>query len=172
MSLLIRSATMDDTPLILELIKGLAEYERLPHEVTATETGLRTALFGSTPGAEVLIAEWQGQSAGFALYFHTFSTFLGRRGIWLEDLFVRPANRGVGIGRELLRALARVAVERGCGRLEWAVLDWNEDAIRFYRSLGAEAKDEWTTYRLTETGLGRLAVGEDGQDLAIPAIRA
>jgi GNAT superfamily N-acetyltransferase len=157
----IRFAVADDTPLILRLIGGLAEYEHLAHQVVVTEEGLREALFGAQPGAEVLIAEWRSSTAttpvGFALYFHNFSTFLGRRGIYLEDLFVLPSERGKGVGQALLRRLARLAVERDCGRLEWSVLDWNESAIRFYRSLGAESMDEWTMFRVTGDALEELA---------------
>lgn len=156
-SISIRHATVDDVPLILALIRGLAEYERLAHECVATEELLRTSLFGARPDAEVAIAEADGEAAGFALFFHNYSTFLARRGIYLEDLFVWPRLRGRGIGRALLVHLARLAVERGCGRLEWSVLDWNEPAIRFYRSLGAEAKDEWTVMRVAGEGLTRLA---------------
>ena len=151
------AATERDVPVIRELIKALAEYERLAHEVVATEEGLRASLFGRRPDAEVVIA-WAGdEAAGFALYFHNYSTFLGRRGIYLEDLFVRPAWRGKGLGRRLLAYLAELAVERACGRLEWSVLDWNVDAIRFYRSVGAVSMDDWTRYRLTGEALERLA---------------
>lgn len=153
----LRAATVTDVPLILELIRGLAEYERLPHEVVATEALLADQLFGEQPGAEVLLAEWHGEPVGFALFCHNFSTFLGRRGLWLEDLFVVPTCRGRGIGRALLAELARVAVARGAGRLEWSVLDWNVDAIGFYRSLGARPMDEWTTFRLTGDALDQLA---------------
>ncbi|HEU0054223.1 MAG TPA: GNAT family N-acetyltransferase [Longimicrobium sp.] len=156
-SLSIRPATEADAPLILAFIRELAEYERLAHEVVATEDGLRETLFGARAYAEVLIAEVDGAPAGFALFFHNYSTFLGRPGLYLEDLFVRPEHRGRGVGRALLAHLARTAVERGCGRLEWWVLDWNEAAIRFYRSLGARAMDEWTVFRLTGDALGRLA---------------
>jgi len=153
----LRPATAADTALILDLIRGLAEYERLPNEVIATEELLRGSLFGPVPAAEVVIAEVEGEAAGFALFCHNYSTFLGRRGLWLEDLFVRPAFRGQGIGRALLGHLAEVAVARGCGRLEWSVLDWNESAIGFYRSLGAVPMDEWTTFRVTGDALRRLA---------------
>jgi GNAT superfamily N-acetyltransferase len=153
----LRPATVHDVPLILDLIRGLAEYERLPNAVVATEEGLRASLFGPVPAAEVMIAEMDGASAGFALFCHNYSTFLGRRGLWLEDLFVRPAFRGQGIGRALLAYLAEVAVARDCGRLEWSVLDWNEPAIGFYRSLGAVPMDEWTTFRVTGEALSRLA---------------
>jgi GNAT superfamily N-acetyltransferase len=157
MPLTIRSATVADVPLILDLIRGLAEYERLPHEVVATEALLRETLFGPAPGAEVLLAELDGESAGFALFFHNFSTFLGRRGLYLEDLFVRPAARGRGVGRALLARLAAIARQRGCGRFEWSVLDWNEPAIGFYRSLGAVPMDDWTVYRVAGPALDRLA---------------
>ncbi len=144
-------------PLILECIRGLAEYERLPHEVVATEERLRRTLFGARPAAEVLLAHRGAEPAGFALFFHNYSTFLGLPGIYLEDLFVRPEHRGGGVGRRLLAELARLAVERGCGRLEWSVLDWNESAIGFYRRLGAVAMDEWTVFRLTGDALERLS---------------
>lgn len=158
-SITIRGATVADVPLILGFIRGLAEYERLPHEVVATESRLEASLFGERPDAEVLLAFDGDAPAGFALFFHNYSTFLARRGIFLEDLFVSPEMRGRGIGRRLLAELARLAVERDCGRLEWAVLDWNEAAIGFYRSLGARAMDEWTVFRLTGEGLKKLADG-------------
>jgi GNAT superfamily N-acetyltransferase len=158
----IRPATPADLPLILDFIRGLAEYERLAHEVVATEEGLRASLFGSRPDAEVLLAEQDGDPAGFALFFHNYSTFLGRRGLYLEDLFVRPAHRGRGVGRALLARLAALAVERGCGRFEWSVLDWNERAIRVYESLGAEPMREWTVYRVTGPALSRLAAEATG----------
>jgi len=157
MDVSIRSATERDVPLILELIRGLAEYERLAHEVTATEATLRRALFGPRPGAEVIIAEAGGEAAGFALFFHNFSTFVGKHGVYLEDLFVKPGWRGKGVGRRLLVHLARLAVERDCGRLEWAVLDWNEPAIRFYRGLGAQPMHDWTVFRLAGDTLHQLA---------------
>jgi GNAT superfamily N-acetyltransferase len=153
----IRTATAADVPLILEFIKGLAEYEKLAHEVVADEALLHEQLFGERPGAEVLIASLAGEPAGFALFFHNFSTFLGRRGLYLEDLFVKPDVRGHGVGRALLSHLARLAIARGCGRLEWAVLDWNEPAIKFYQSLGAKPMDEWTVYRVTGAALNKLA---------------
>ena len=146
-----------DTPVILSLIRDLAEYERLGHEVEATEEDIRESLFGDWPGAEVVLAYVGRDLAGFALFFHNYSTFLGRRGLYLEDLFVRPAYRGRGVGRRLLAHLARLAVERKCGRMEWWVLDWNESAIRFYRSIGAVPMDDWTVYRLTGDPLARLA---------------
>lgn len=130
-ALTIRFATVDDTPLVLTLIRGLAEYERLAHEAVATEADIRESLFGARPAAEVLLAETGGGPAGFALFFHNYSTFLGRRGLYLEDLFVFPAFRGRGIGRALMVRLAQIAVERNCGRFEWWVLDWNEPSIRF-----------------------------------------
>lgn len=149
----IRAAERSDTALILELIRGLAEYEKLSHEVVATPELLEKWLFGERPVAEVLIAEWEGLPRGFALFFHNFSTFLGRPGFYLEDLYVQPEFRGRGIGKALLLRLARLAVERGYGRVEWSVLDWNEPAIRFYKSLGAKPMDEWTVFRLTGDGL-------------------
>jgi GNAT superfamily N-acetyltransferase len=153
----IRPASPDDVPLVLEFIRDLARYERLEHEVAASEAQLRDALFGERRYAEVVFACGDGEPVGFALFFHTFSTFKGRPGIYLEDLFVRPEARGRGIGRQLLAHLARTAVERGCARLEWAVLDWNEPSIGFYRSLGAVPMDEWTSFRLTGEGLALLA---------------
>ena len=145
----IREAERGDTALILELIRGLAEYEKLSHEVVATPELLEKWLFGERPVAEVLIAEWEGQARGFALFFHNFSTFLGRPGFYLEDLYVQPEFRGRGIGKGLLLKLAQLAVSRGYGRVEWSVLDWNEPAIQFYKSLGAKPMDEWTVFRLT-----------------------
>jgi len=156
----IRPARESDVPVILSLIRGLADYERLSHEVVATEDLLLESLFGAAPQAEVIIA-WSGESpAAFALFFHNYSTFLARRGIYLEDLFVRPEWRGRGIGKLLLARLAAMAIERGCGRLEWAVLDWNEPAIRFYRALGARAMDDWTVFRVTGDALTALASGQ------------
>lgn len=146
-----------DSATILSLIKGLAEYERLAHEVEATEEGVRESLFGDWPAAEVVLAYVGAEVAGFALFFHNYSTFLGRRGLYLEDLFVLPAYRGRGVGRRLLSHLARVAIERKCGRLEWWVLDWNESAIRFYKSIGARPMDDWTVYRVDGDALSRLA---------------
>lgn len=157
MSVAIRFATREDSPLVAELIRGLAKYEKLEHEVTMTEDVLVRNLFGPRPYAEALIAEQDGAAVGFALFFHNFSTFLGLPGIYLEDLFVVPGNRGGGVGRALLERLAQIAVERGCGRLEWAVLDWNRDAIGFYERLGARPNDEWTVYRLTGDALRALA---------------
>jgi len=153
----IRPATVDDTALISQLIRELAEYERLAHAAVATEDGLREQLFGEHRVAEVLVAEADGEPAGFALFFHTFSTFLGKRGLYLEDLFVRPDFRGLGLGRHLMAALARIAVQRDCGRFEWSVLDWNAPAIAFYRKLGATGMDEWTVQRLEGDALHALA---------------
>lgn len=153
----IRPAVRDDVPLVLQFIRELAEYERLSHEVQADEAGLAVQLFGTRPAAEVLIAEVDGVPAGFALYFHNFSTFLGKPGLYLEDLFVRPPYRGLGLGKRLMARLARVAVERGCGRFEWSVLDWNAPAIAFYRTLGAVGMDEWTVQRVTGDALQALA---------------
>ncbi|HEX8904015.1 MAG TPA: GNAT family N-acetyltransferase [Longimicrobiaceae bacterium] len=165
----IRPAAEGDVPLILRFVRELAEYERLAHEVVATEDGLRATLFGARPYAEVVIAEEDGQAVGFALFFHNYSTFLGRPGIYLEDLYVTLDARGKGVGRALLAHLARLAVERGCGRLDWSVLDWNEDAIRFYRSLGAVPKDDWTVYRLAGDALARLAKSADESRGSLPS---
>ena len=153
----IRVATARDVPTILSLIRDLAEYERAPHDVVATEASLEEALFGARPAAEVLLGEEAGAAVCFALFFHNFSTWLGRRGLYLEDLFVRPEVRGRGYGRALLVRLAQLAVERGCGRMEWAVLDWNEPAIEFYRKLGARPNEEWTIFRLTREGIAKLS---------------
>ena len=157
MPLTIRPAGPDDVPTILACIRGLAAYERLAHEVTATETELRESLFGVRPQAEVLLALDGDTALGFALFFHNYSTFLARRGLYLEDLFVFPEHRARGVGRALLARLAALAVERRCGRFEWSVLDWNVDAIRFYESLGARPMSEWTVYRVTGDALRRLA---------------
>ena len=153
----IEPASEEHVPLILSFIKELAEYERLSHAVVATEEFLKDALFGARPAAEVLIGYYKGAPVSFALFFHNFSTFLGRRGLYLEDLYVRTEMRGRGIGRAMLAHLAQLAKERNCGRLEWAVLDWNEPAIKFYQGLGAEAMNEWTTFRLTGEALDHLA---------------
>lgn len=154
---IIRPAAVEDVPLILAFIRELADYEREPDAVVATEALLAEQLFGPSPAAEVLIAECDGEPAGFALFFHNFSTWHGRRGLWLEDLYVRPARRGAGIGMALMRQLAHLAVQRGCARFEWWVLDWNEPSIAFYRRLGAEAMDEWTVHRLQGDALHALA---------------
>jgi len=158
--MVIRDAVPADVPLVLGFIHELAAYERLADEVVATEALLDAWLFGTRPAAEVVLADLDGEAVGFALFFTTFSTFLGRPGIWLEDLYVRPAARGRGVGRALLAHLARLTVDRGYGRLEWAVLDWNEPAIGFYRRLGAVAMSDWTTWRLTGASLATLASGE------------
>jgi len=155
----VREASEEDVPLILSFIRELAEYEKLSREVVATEEGLRESLFGERRYAEVLIAEHDGSPAGFALFFHNFSTFLGKPGIYLEDLYVNPVFRGAGIGKKLLVHLASLAKRRGCGRLEWWVLDWNEPAIGFYESLDATAMDDWTVYRLAGKALEDLASG-------------
>jgi GNAT superfamily N-acetyltransferase len=157
MNIRIERAQERDVPLILELIRGLAEYERMADQVVATEAGLREALFGPQPSAEVIVAYAGDRPAGFALFFHNFSTFLARRGLYLEDLFVRPEFRRLGIGRRLLAELARIAVERRCGRFEWSVLDWNAPAIEFYKSLGARPLDDWTVFRMTGDALTQLA---------------
>jgi GNAT superfamily N-acetyltransferase len=148
---------MNDVPVIAELIRGLARFEKLEREVVMTEELLAAGLFGDRPYAEVVLAEEDRRPVGFALFFHNFSTFLGRPGIYLEDLFVLPERRGQGIGRMLLAHLARLAVERGCGRLEWAVLDWNKEAIKFYERLGARPNSDWTVYRLAGEALSGLA---------------
>jgi GNAT superfamily N-acetyltransferase len=153
----IERATERDVPLILRLIKGLAEYEKLTDEVRATEDDLRRSLFGPNPSAEVVVGYAGDEPVGFALFFHNYSTFLARPGLYLEDLFVLPAWRGHGYGRQLLAHLATLAVERGCGRLEWAVLDWNEPAIGFYKRLGAKPLHDWTVFRVTGDGLRQLA---------------
>ncbi len=153
----IRIGTAADTDLILQLIRELAEFERLAHEVKTDAETLRAHLFGPTPRAEVLIVEVDAQTAGFALFFHNFSTFVGKPGLYLEDLYVRPAFRGAGIGRALMVRLAQIAVSRGCGRFEWWVLDWNQAAIDFYRSLGAEPMSEWTVQRVSGDALEQLA---------------
>ncbi len=153
----IRPATLSDVPLILQLIRELAEYERAPDDAVATEEQLREVLFGKQPSAQVLVASEGEEAMGFAVYFFNFSTWLGRPGLYLEDLFVRPVARGRGYGRALLVRLAQIAQERGCGRMEWAVLDWNDPAIQFYKKLGAKPMEEWTVFRLTSDGIGELA---------------
>jgi GNAT superfamily N-acetyltransferase len=157
----LRQAQVADVPQILAFVRELAEYEKLAHEAVADEATLAAQLFGDHPAAEVVIAEVDGQPAGFALFFHNFSTFLGKRGLYLEDLFVRLQFRGLGLGRRLMVHLAQLAVERDCGRFEWSVLDWNEPAIRFYRSLGAVGLEEWTVQRLSGPALQALAAQSD-----------
>ena len=157
--IVIRAAGEHEVHLILQFIRDLAKYEHLEHEAVATEEMLRATLFGSRAYAEVVFACLEAVPVGFALFFHNYSTFLGRPGLYLEDLFVRPEVRGRGVGRRLLAWLAATAVSRDCGRLEWAVLDWNEPSIQFYRNLGAVPLDEWTTYRVTGPALTQLAKG-------------
>ena len=158
----IREATGPDAPLIAGLVRELADYEKLLPEARATAADFLRELEAPNPVIRVLIAEWEGQPAAFALYFFNFSTFVGRPGLYLEDLFVKPALRSHGIGRALLRALARIAKERGCGRMEWAVLDWNEPALRFYKTLGARQLNEWIVHRLTPVEIDALANEEGG----------
>lgn len=157
MSVAIRPARVEDVPTIASLIRGLAVYEKLEHEVRMTEEKVRDSMFGLRPYAEAILAEEDGRAVGFALFFHNYSTFLAQPGLYLEDLFVLESHRGKGIGKALLAQLARIAVDRQCGRLEWAVLDWNVDAIGFYEKLGAKPNSEWTVYRLTGESLNRLA---------------
>lgn len=156
----IRPCRPEDAATIVTLIRELAAYEKLEDQARATPEAIREHLFGPRPYAEAILAEVDGQPVGFALFFHTYSTFRGQPGIYLEDVFVRPEHRGRGIGKALLATLTRLAVERGCGRLEWSVLDWNAPSIGFYRSLGAVPMDEWTVYRLTDEPLSRLAAHE------------
>lgn len=158
---IIRRACVEDVPVILHLIRDLATYERAPDEVTATEEQLVDVLFGERPAAEVLLAFEGKLPVGFAVFFYNFSTWLGRPGLYLEDLFVKLEKRGKGYGRALLVALAKIARDRGCGRMEWAVLDWNEPAIKFYRALGAKPMDEWTVFRLTPEEIAKLAYAAD-----------
>jgi GNAT superfamily N-acetyltransferase len=153
----LRAATVDDVPLIRQLIRELAEYEREPESAVATEDDLRRDGFGASPFFHTVIAEWEGASVGFALYFFNYSTWQGRPGLYLEDLFVRPAHRGHGIGTALLRYLAQIAIDKNCTRMVWQVLDWNEPAIRFYEALGGELKREWLTVRLDGEPLAKLA---------------
>jgi GNAT superfamily N-acetyltransferase len=157
----IHPARVEDVPVILQLIRDLATYERAPDEVTATEEQLVDVLFGERPAAEVLLAFEGNSPVGFAVYFYNFSTWLGRPGLYLEDLFVKPEKRGKGYGRALLVELAKIARDRGCGRMEWAVLNWNEPAIKFYRTLGAKPMDEWTVFRLTPEEIAKLADAAD-----------
>ena len=157
MNIRIERATERDVAVILQMIRDLAEYERMYEQVVATEAGLREALFNGRRDAEVILAYADDQPAGFALFFHNFSTFVGRRGLYLEDLFVKPELRGAGIGKRLLIELARIAVERNCGRFEWSVLDWNEPAIGFYKKLGAVPMADWTIFRVSGDALEKLA---------------
>ena len=160
----IRPARVEDVPIILQLIRDLATYERAPDEVVATEEQLLDVLFGERPVAEVLLAFEEESPVGFAVYFYNFSTWLARPGLYLEDLFVKPEKRGKGYGRALLVELAKIARDRGCGRMEWAVLNWNEPAIKFYRALGAKPMNEWTVFRLTRDEIAKLA---DAADTAV-----
>ena len=153
----IRETTPEDVPLILDFIRGIADYEKLAHEVVATEESLHDSLFGPNPCAECLLAFLDEEPAAYAIFFHNFSTFIGRRGLYLEDLFVKPEHRGLGIGKKLLVHLAGIAKERNCGRFEWVALDWNRPAIDFYESLGAEMKPEWELFRLDEAGIAKVA---------------
>jgi GNAT superfamily N-acetyltransferase len=153
----ISPAKPSDVPLILALINELAEYEKLRHESVATETHIHQALFGATPRAEAVVARFDGEAVGFALFFHNFSTFLGKPGLYLEDLFVRPSHRGRAIGKSLLRYLAALALQRDCGRFQWQVLDWNRPSRDFYESLGAQPDPAWVNYRITGAALQRLA---------------
>jgi GNAT superfamily N-acetyltransferase len=152
----IRKSTIEDVPLILQLICEIAEYEKLSHEVTATKENLIESLFGEKKSAEVVIGELDGKPVGYALFFHNFSTFLGKKGLYLEDLFVRPEYRGSGYGKKLLLHLVKLAKERNCGRMEWSVLNWNTPAIEFYKSLGAIPMKEWTVYRLDQEAIESL----------------
>lgn len=160
----IRPATASDLREMMVLVRELAEYERLSHAVIATEASFEAALFGARPTAEALVALVNGEMVGYAIYFQNFSTFVGRAGIYLEDLYVRPERRGGGIGKRLLSRVAQVAVERQCKRLEWAVLDWNEPSIQFYKSLGAEPLEEWTIYRMAPTAIAQLAQWSDSKE--------
>lgn len=162
----IRPASVDDLPLILGFIKELAVYEKAGHEVVATPAGLRATLFGPDARAHALICRVAGVDAGFAVYFFNYSTWQGRQGLYLEDLYVSPAYRSAGAGKAMLQYLARLAVAKGCGRFEWSVLDWNEPAIAFYRSIGAVAMDEWVRYRLAGEALASFAAGEVPRDTA------
>ena len=157
MSLNIRPAVTDDCTQIFEFIRELAIYEKAEHEVVTNVEQIQSSLFGDQPQAKGLMAEMDGQAIGFAIYFHNYSTWLGKHGIYLEDLYVSPKFRGVGAGKALLQSLARIAIDKGCGRVEWSVLDWNQPAIDFYRALGAKPQDEWTVYRLTGDALTGFA---------------
>ena len=155
----IRPGTSADVPVILALIRGLAEYEKLSHAVVATEASLRETLFGPRPFAEVLIARVTNEPAGFALFFHNYSTFLGQPGLYLEDIFVRPEFRRQGIGLALLKQIAQIAAERNCGRIDWSVLEWNQPAIEFYKSIGAKMLDDWRVMRMDREAIEKLAQG-------------
>jgi len=161
-SLVLRDAAPADVPLVLRLIRALAEYERLLHEVQATETGVRRLLFGDPPRASALIAEWHGAPVGFALWFYSVSTFLGRPSLYVEDVYVDPAQRGQGVGRAIFARLTARAVAEGCGRMEWSVLDWNAPSIAFYRSIGARPREGWTLQQLTGPALAALAASATG----------
>ncbi len=154
---IVKPAHIDDAPIVLDFIKKLAEYEKLSHEVTATVYDLENSLFSNESTAESVIGYYKDRPVAFAIYFHNYSTFLGKKGLYLEDLFVLTEFRGLGIGKQMLKYLAKIALERDCGRFEWSVLDWNESAIKFYESLGAELKKEWITTRITEKSLAKLA---------------
>lgn len=162
MSITLRDAHREDAGLILKFIRDLAIYEKAEHEVLATESTIAESLFGSDSTTRALICEYNGEAVGYAVYFFNYSTWLGKHGLYLEDLYISPAARGKGAGKQLLRHLARIALDKGCGRFEWSVLDWNEPAIRFYQSLGARPQDEWVGYRLTGQALQDLA-DSDGQ---------
>ncbi|NCC56272.1 MAG: GNAT family N-acetyltransferase [Synergistales bacterium] len=153
----LREAAAEDVPVLLSLIRELAVYEKLTDQVTATEESMKLSLFGIRPGAEALLGELDGEPVAYAVYFHNYSTFAGRLGLYLEDVYVKPELRGKGMGKVILSYLARLAKERGCARFEWSVLDWNEPSIRFYRSLGAVPLDGWTIFRMTGEALDRLA---------------
>ncbi|TCG07349.1 GNAT family N-acetyltransferase [Paraburkholderia steynii] len=157
----IRAATPDDVGTMLALMYELAEFEKLTHLFIATEDGLRDALFGPRPSAEAIVAERDGKTIGYALFFHNYSTFLGRRGLYLEDLYVQPTERGTGLGSKMLRYLAALAVERQCGRFEWSVLDWNQPAIDFYQKMGATVLPDWRVVRITGEALDQLAASAD-----------
>lgn len=157
--LILREGNIEDVPLILKFIRDLADYEKLPLEVTANEEILRQTLFGERKVAEVILAFFQDVPAGFCLFFHNYSTFLGKSGIYIEDIFVKPDLRNLGIGKSFLTFVAKLAVKRDCGRVEWSVLDWNKPAIDFYKKIGAVSMDEWTTFRLTGENLKNLAAG-------------
>ena len=154
--LIIKQAVEEDIPLLLSFIKKIAGYEKLSHEVITTEEILRESLFGKKPSAEVVFGYLDNQPVSYAVYFYNFSTFIGKKGLYLEDLFVLPELRGKGIGKKMLLNLIKKAVDENCGRMEWAVLDWNEPAINFYKSLGAKPMDEWTTFRMDESALKKI----------------